>query len=57
VLAVNTWMPADQVRGLKAPGSSPAMMKEEWTYLTALSAGLEVDGTPVSVKHSLLHRL
>src|SRR6266404_6641001 len=38
-------------------GSSPAMTKEGWTYLTALTAGLEVDGPPVSVKHGLVHRL
>src|SRR5438105_9856902 len=38
-------------------GSSPAMTKEEWTYLTVLTAGLEVDCAPVSVKHGLVHRL
>jgi hypothetical protein len=38
-------------------GSSPAMTNEEWTYLTVLTAGLEVDGPPVRVKHGLVHRL
>src|SRR6266566_2152586 len=38
-------------------GSSPAMTRGEWTYLTVLTAGLEVDGPPVGVKHGLVHRL
>src|SRR5262245_28562516 len=49
-------MPADQVRGLAAHGSSPAMTNAEWTYPTAQIAGLEVDGPAVGVKHSLVHR-